>query len=508
MINSIINLIQDSDSLHITIEENFERLSINASSQSLINLSENYIDLINQRFLNNRDCLIDFAIIINDNQINCDLENFGEFWEEYTETLKFHETDTLCKCNLTIGIKKCIRNSTLSIYSLDSFYNYINALNLSSILSLLAKKKYNYFEIIDSSVNLNCYSNMFYFYTQGTHINHQFDKNSSKEILDSRIQNCNYSNTLYLNFEPNNFKLVGTHTTQLNSIFEKILIIFSLISIFDISAIKENNIELSLCGKAVQNFNLDYKLINTDELHVYYEIFQWIYEKENILDKLLICKNVLLVNLYRKIKLDIPSNLLSTIKSNFKIYIQDNYEKYVSSKTTAITTLLDIQKQISELSNNVTDNFIKNITIICTFIFTIVIVKPIESGKLTDIFTKDITGISIALTSLSIIFLIYTLSDTKSKKDNLYSLQVNINQLYNDILSTETLDEIVTNNQYYINSKKQLDIKIHKYTILWSLVILLFFLLTLILGWNHFYYVFNFIYTLITSHYIFFNTYS
>ncbi|OPJ58144.1 hypothetical protein [Clostridium chromiireducens] len=499
MINSIINLIQDSTSINISIKEDFERLSINASSNSLINLKENCVDLLKHQLLNSRDYILDFIISINDNPIHYDLENFQEFWEEYSEISELHITDTECKCELNITIKKHHENNILSVYSLDSLCNYINSLNLTSILSLLAKKKYSYFEIIDESLYINCYSNMFYFYTKGTSINPQFEKNSSKEILDISTQNCSYANRLQLDFEPNNFKFSGSINPQLNNLFEKILIIFSLILIFDISHIKENKIELSLCGKTVQNFIIDYTSVNAVNLNIYYAIFEWVYSKENVVDKLLICRNVLLINLYRKETLDIPCNLLSTIKSNFKIYIQDNYEKYVSSKTTAITTLLDIQKQISELSNNLTDNFFKNITIICTFVFTIIIVKPIGDGKLTNIFTKDVTLISIALTILSIIFLKYTLIDIDSKKNNLYLLQTNINKIYTDILSTETLDEIVTNNEYYLNSKLQLDKKIHDYTILWSLVILLFFLLTLVLGWDHFYYVFNFIYSWIAS---------
>ncbi|HBJ2623443.1 TPA: hypothetical protein LA827_003245 [Clostridium botulinum] len=506
MINLIIDSIQNNQSLNIEIEETFERLIINASSETLISLNKNCIDLINSRIINSRDYLIDFIITINENPITCDPENFEEFWEEYTEILKLHDVEFNCKCSLKIAIRKRTENNILSIYCFDSFYKYISSINCVSILKLLSKYKYYYFEVIDRSLTLNCYTNMFYFYTKGFSINHSFDKDISKEILNIRIQNCSYANRSVLNFEPNNFKLQGNYSLELYNFFQKFIIIFSLISIFDISEIKNNKIELSLCGKAVQNFVIDYMSSENKYLIVYYEIFNWIYDKENVIDKLLIVRNVLMVNLYGKTTLEIPDSILSTIKSNFKIYIQDNYEQYVNSKTTAITTLLDIQKRISELSNNLTDNFFKNITMICTFIFTIIIVNPINDGKFTDIFTKDITLISSALILLSIIFLIYTLCDIKSKKNNLYLLQENINTIYNDILSTETLDEIVTNNEYYINSKIQLEKRINLYTTLWLLLIFIFLMLTVILGWKHCYYVFKFIYNWICSYWNTLNT--
>lgn len=486
MLKSIMKIIKINNCLNIEINETVDRVNITASAQNIIKISKENIILINENISNDRDVIIDFIISINGNNINFSGENFYELYSDYEEILDMNN-DKSCVSELKICIKKIIENRVLSIYSLKSFLKYVNSISCYSFLELLNKKKYCYFEILDKGLEINCYTNMFYFYTKGLSINNEFDEIISKHILDTQLQNCSYANRSAISFEPYNFKLEGMYNKDIGEIFQKLTIIFSLITIFDISEIKSDNIEISLYGKSVQSFNLNYKETNFDDLNYYYSIFKWIFEKENITDKLLIVRNVLSINLYGKIILEVPQNIISTIKSNYKIYLHDNFEKYVSSKSIAISNLLDIQKQILDLSNNLTDNFFKNIIAICSFIFTLIIVNPISDGNLTDIFTKDITIISLVLTIFSIIFLVYNLYDINSKKENLYLLHENINTIYSDILSEETLNEIINNNNYYKESKQKLDKKIKILTILWGIIIFTFFILTIILGGKHFY---------------------
>lgn len=493
MINLILDIIKDYGFDKTSIDESFERLVINASSSNLINIDKNFIKKINNQFLSKRECILDFILTINENDIIYDFENPSLFWEQYSDAIDFNDMNSDCNCKLSIITKKYIKDKILSIYHFDSFLKYIDTINFNDILNIFYDYKYTYFEILDNSFDINSHTNMFYFYSVGQSIYEHFDKNNSQKVLEIQHQNCIFANRILFDFEPNNFNLIGNSNNKLHLFFKKLLIIFSLISVFDNSEIKENNLELSLCGKSILNFKIDCKNIILDKAYVYYEIFNWIYQKGNAIDKLLVTRNVLFVNIFRNNTILLPNTILATIKSNYKIYTQDNYAEYVSSKTTAISTLLDIQKQISELSNNLTDNFIKNITMFCTFIFTIIILNSVNNGKFSEIFTKEITLISTCLIMISIIFLVYTLIDINSKKENLISLQKNIKLIYNDILSPETLDEIVDKNAYYITSQNELNKRINIYKYLWLIVISAFSIATLALGWKHFLFVFEYV---------------
>lgn len=492
MINDVIKSIQSNININIDIDENFKTLKITSSSNSKIKLVDRCISILTNNLINKRDTLIDFIIKINTNPIIYDFDNPNSFWSEYKSFMdNIDDDDFVVEYKLEITIKKTPKNNVLSIYSLDCFTKYLNTLKFSDIFKLLYKYKNISFEILDKSVSINSCTNSFYFYT--CHKEQYTLINSENKLLDFHSENCNFLNRINFQFEPNDFKLNINYNNDLCKLFNKMYITFCLIYIFDVSEIKDNTLELLLYGKVMNKFTIDLKQVDFDNLNIYTDIFNWIYNSKNIVDKLLIARNVLLVNLIKESSIDIPSSILSTIKSNFKIYTTDNYEKYVNSKTSAIANLLDIQNKIFELSDKLSENFIKNITAVGSFIFTVIVLNQVGNGTFTDIFSKDVTLISIMLIILSFIFLNYTLNDIKTKKKNLKSLQNNINKIYKDILSKETLDEITEKNEYYSETITLLDIKIKSHTRKWILCIIIFWITTVILGWTHYLYVINYI---------------
>lgn len=472
-------------------KETFNQLDITINSPSLITLKKNFLEIINSQ-LGEFDNLIDFNINIDGNTILYNYKDPHEFWSEIQGAIDYCDDITSCKCTVKILIKKNRNLNKLSIYYIDIFFDYLNSLNLNSLLELLYKYKYTYF-IIYNNASINCGTNMFRFCSFNCNNNYIFDTNSSNDCMDFILKNCNFANRSSYYFEPANFNIDDSAPDSIKNLFNKLIAIFSLISLFDISSISDNDLTLTLTGNTIYNITIEYSSISLDKYLNFFNIFNWVHKGNNNSDKLLIARNVLLANLYEKTLLELPQNILGTVKSNYKIYSKDNYEKYASAKSTSINTLLDLQNQLSNLSNTLTDNFSKNLIFISTFIFSTVIINSMNNGKFTDIFTKEITLILIGLIFISILLLYYTRADIKSKRRIIDSLQSNIRTIYSDILSEETMDDIIDNNEYYKTLNLELDKRINLYTFFWWIIIIIFLFLTITVGWKHFLWVINYI---------------
>lgn len=500
-LNNLIDYFELPDIDNPEVEESFNlyKIIINFRSFPKINLS--LYDFI-KNSINPRDNLYSLSISFDDcDPIMLENDNFSNFIEEINTNKNI--IDEINKVCFKIEISKTLSNTTLSIYDLNAFADYLYTLNLSGLLNNLystgSKNSYSYFEIQDNDFNIVSYTNFLCIKSANSPFEKSFECCSKN--LNKRKSVCSLLNTEIFDFEPENFNFSCSINKKIDKIFTKLKIIYSLISLFNISKIKDNLIQLKLSGYKFSEFCIDFNDIDISKTYIYYEIYQWTYSNDTISDKIEIVRNIIslyLMNSNNGNNVDLDSSVFSAIKSNYRIYLKENVDKYLELKSKIIETQLSINESISKLSDTVTDGFIKNLGAVGTFIITIIVMKSLDDKKFSDIFTKDITVLSIALILISIIYLIYNIHQSKNKVRNLITNYCRFKHSYDDILLKKDINNIFKKDKLFKKDIKNIKSTIKFYTIIWILFLIVIFFITIILGFQHFY---NF-FTLLVKYYL------
>lgn len=464
-------------------EETFTMFKVLIKSASVPRLDLSFFDSI-KNYFNFRDTLFSLSLSFNNDDPIEYYDKPTEFIDEIDTNMKFiSELDVI---DFKLEISKSINNNTLSVYDLDSFGNYLSSLSLSGIIhSFYSTCKHNFFffEIQNTSINLTSYSNTFCFKTKDSLFEKVYSMNL--DVIKNRKTICNFLNDETFNYEPDSFVLSSTINDKIDILFSKLKIVYSLVSIFDISQIKDNSISLSVNGYKSTELNIDFRSLDIINANLYYEIFSWIYSEGTLSDKVGIARNIISLYLVNSNNINIDKSALSAIKSNYNMYLKENVEKYLDLKSKIVESLISFEKSINELSSTVTDGFIKNLGAIGTFIITAIIMNSFSEKKLNNIFTKDITIISLALILVSLIYLAYTLIETKSKLRNLIFTYYRFKNGYTDILVRKDINILFNKNRFFKRDIKRIKNKIKLFSIIWTLVLFVFLLVVVYLGFEH-----------------------
>lgn len=388
---------------------------------------------------------------------------------------------------------------------MDAFEDYLDNLSLDSILINLFKiPNFLNFLILDST-NYNVpltFSSKFSLITNESDAINNYNTSRLTICLNKRNETCNFLNASKYDFIPYDFKFNNYANRTIYILMDKLQIIMSLIYTFDMSVISNENIlEITMFGSGFKTFSIDFKNADFSKLNNIYEIFDWSYCNETT-DKILITKNILGSYFISKNDLYISNDLITTIKSNHKIYLKENIDKYIDIKKSIVDSLLKVETDLLDLLNQFTDSFIKNLGMILTFIFSLILLNSFSDKRFSNIFTKDVTLISLGIVAISCAYLWITIKDITFKKDILDLTKSKIQKNYYSILSENEVNEILEleesdSKDIVINFKKKIKI----YEIFWIITIVVFFIIIFVLGFQHFkwcfYYLYNFIKSLL-----------
>ncbi|MDM0471103.1 hypothetical protein QTH27_03920 [Clostridium perfringens] len=484
------------------IKESFDKLEIKIESSNITFIYDELSTIHN--LIPPRDHILDLKFKIEDSEpIILSQENFKNFIDDVNSEKDYKDSDELEV--LEFSIKKNITNSFLSIYSLEEFSKFLNSLTLETLLKTINNNlrnncyKHLYFLVLDEvKQDINSHSNIFSFISSNDFIiNSDF---ISCKTLNERFKFCKFENHSEFKFDPYDFKMDTQFFDTIDLTLKKLCIIFSLISIFDSSKIENDTINLTLYGKIYKSFSINFKTFNISNLNYTFDIFEWIYNDKNIVDRLMISRNVLSKYLLPMNEVNITKDIVKAIKSNYKIYLKENFEQYVSIKNNIIDSLLKVETETMSLLNSFTDNFIKNMGAICTFIFSAIILNSFSDKKFENIFTKDITLISVILILISIVFLALTYKDIMFKYKIVSKITENISLNYKDLLDIEEVDKIFSSYDSITSVDTSFKKRINYYTYAWIIVIILISIITFLLGFQHFKYcwdlILNFFYNI------------
>lgn len=481
------NFINTNNTINIELNENFSGFYAQITCSSIISPEvDELIETLSK--INSRD-KVRISIKSVEDETNIlnysNSSNINDFIEDIS--IRFEDEGEYV---LSIDFVKGISNNIISIYDIKLFTEYLEKLSLESILSefsrILSSDGKVFFDLInDTGINLS--SSTIYF---GSDINdfqiNEFNRNRS---LNDRSKICNFINSSkyklsYLDFDFN--CEVDRSNIRICEIFNKIKCMISLVSICDRSeVIDKNSIEYSLTGYKTINFNINYKsFIYTDNMKQYTEICEWLYkdDSKNLTDKVGIIRNIISISVIDNDITTIQSNLLASIKSSHEIYLRDNVEKYLQVKQEVSNNLFDLMKNVSQISDNVGDKLKNNIIGIVTFFISIIITNSLSDNRLKNIFTKDITIISIGFILFSIIYMKYIIKDSEEEIKRFEILYERTKGNYKGVLDDSDINNIFHDDKYLKEDISYINKKISNSKKIWILFIVIITLLIFLLG--------------------------
>jgi len=434
---------------------------------------EGYLNNIQQNDILN----LSIQVEENDAVILTGKNGISDFLSNLVKSFEHYESSELITFKLQIDKRK--NSGVRNIYHYESFLKFwkeIEIIDLLKVLSpILSNNKGIYFKYLEENKPVITTKNVV------------FSSNTSnlKEQRDLKIirDNCHFGNFEEFPFSPDIFNPTSLKIDG-NIIQQKLEILtslFSIISIFDITSIKNNKLEYKLNGYKSFEGKIDINVTFLECSGTYYDIYDWIYSSDgNTTDKIGLVRNILSIYLDKDI-IHLDKNILISIKSSYKTYLKENVGKYLEIRNKIFDELSWVSQKSSEIVEKYLTNYQRSIFTFLSFFVSVFILRVLKTTEFTNIFSKDATILSFAFLIISIVYLYFSRWNLNKEKDRLKRKYKNIKNRYQDLLIEKDIEKILDNDSEFNYEISFIEMRLKGYTILWivTLIILLFSVLTI-----------------------------
>ncbi|WP_242170082.1 MULTISPECIES: hypothetical protein [unclassified Pseudomonas] len=393
---------------------------------------------------------------------------------------------------ITIKITKTSSHQKISIYSIEAISKFWNDKSIEASLLKIKNlsEKANTLEVLDKTPNFS--TALFSFENPGTSSPQIQSKVIRDELLLKREKSTNFATSARHNFILEDFMAAtGSIPPEIQKIFTLLLLASSLIFICDYSKILEaGDITLKLSGyKTIEN-TISASKINSTDLNasiIFFEIYKWIYNDGNTIDKIGIARNIISIHLEKDSFISVPQETIASISSGYQIYLKDNLKQYIEIKNKISESVQKSSEKASDLAKNVGTAFRSSIFAIYSFFFSIFLFRIVSGKTPTLEVTQEIYWIFVAFLSISILVCFYSMNELAEERSKLQNSYINIKTRYKDLISEKDLARILNDDQdhlsdiYYINSRG------NQTRVLWAASLFIIFLLMTVLRMQSYY---------------------
>jgi hypothetical protein len=422
---------------------------------------------------------LNLSIQIEENEIVTLTEKneIDDFLTKLDKSFEYYENAELIK--LSIQIDKRKNFGVRNIYHYNSFIKFceeITIIDLLKVLSpILSNNRGINFKYLEENKPIITTKNVVF----------NFDTANLKEQRDLKIirDNCHFGNFEEFPFSPDIFNPTSLKIDD-NIIQQKLEILtslFSIISIFDITSIKNNKLEYKLNGYKSFEGNVEINSTFLECSSTYYKIYDWIYSSDgNTTDKIGLVRNILTIYLAKDIT-QLDKNILISIKSAYKTYLKENVGRYLEIRNKIFDELSWVSQKSSEIVEKYLTNYQRSIFTFLSFFVSVFILRVLKATEFTNIFSKDATILSFAFLFISIVYLYFSRWNLNKEKDRLKRKYKNIKNRYKDLLIDKDIEKTLDNDSEFNYEISFIEQRLKGYTLLWiiTLIILLFGVLTI-----------------------------
>lgn len=399
-----------------------------------------------------------------------------------------HQTDEPIKAVITIYKKK--ESHIITIYDLNIFTSSLAKFSVTEVLSIFdrafSKNQALNFEVLNLDKAFNT-ATLFFNpvgipYTQTTLDRLKCIENlSSSSYFTSIEEHC---------LTPDDFKLLSSNAiyAALNALFDHYSTILSVIYLFDITSIKDNELEFKINGyKSIKGaINLSkYPILNSEE---YYDIYQWVYNGGNLNDKIGLARNIISLHFQKSGELSLSGSPFQSIKSSYKVYEKQNVKQYIEIRNKISDQLIDFNNRANKIIETFASGFQRSALAIITFYTSAIVLKVLGKGdgEFRNVFTLDATVLSIAFLFCSILYYYVSRWEVLQQRERFINSYNNLKERYTDLLDAEDIDRILNKDKEFKQDLNFINAKLKIFSRMWwaIVLILLFFTLFLFLSYN------------------------
>lgn len=372
--------------------------------------------------------------------------------------------------SVTLTIAKKIHNNAVSIYSSLAFERYLMTEDIVAILATLNL-------CLNGTLHFDFNSAIGSFQTQTISYGaSQACVVSPVVARDTIITNfkeaVSFSGIPGLQLIPNDFHIrAPTNNSAPQELFSLLCGLLSLTYLANASELNSShNFSFRIYGyKAVDANNVDrqYLISNCQML---YKIYRWVYDTDNITDKLGLARNVISLHLDASGVPVLDQSVWDAIQSNYKIYLKGNIESYLEVKGKIAELLIDAIGRTNHLLENLLDSLKNNALVLVTFLITVVVINGVKDLSVASIFTLPYLIVTLVLTGLSGAWLFLMRKDVNDRFKIFSDALANVlRRNYIGVLTNDEIDRSI--NPAITENKKQLDQQVKKYTTWWVVML-------------------------------------
>ncbi len=460
------------------VEENLTQVRLSALCNDLKIPSESDFNCVKSN-INIRDS-VNISIVQNGSTWNYVEDDRDSDFRQYIQkcsTVKQTE-----KKEIIISITKKNNEQIISIYYFEKFVKYLNDLPFLGFLLKIKEVFNSQIHIIFEIQNENFKefsTSTIKFIPKGTQSSNDEIRNVSSLTKVKNLCHCNIIGK-YL-FIPEDFYPITKNNTALDSIFSRISLLYSAIFLFDIFSIDGKSIEYRLNGYKTINQRIDdYKSIDITSYETYYQIYSWVYEGGNIIDKIGLARNILSLN-FDKENLKLSETTFEAIKSGYKIYQKENIKQYIEIRNKISDQLIELQNKADRITENFVSDYKKSFLAVVSFFISVIVIKVVSNSDFSGGFTIEVTFLSIGFLLISLIVMFFARWEINKQIERYTNFYENLKDRYKDLLEESDINRILNNDKDFLNNKKFIEKRKRNYTILWVVSLIILFVISIIL---------------------------
>jgi hypothetical protein len=459
------------------IEENFTKVEISTKCDDLRIPSQRDFNIVCAK-INSRDS-VNISIIQNDSPWNYVQDNkdcdYNQFVQDCSTIQQSDEKEII------ISLTKKNKEQTISIYYLENFLYYLNSLPISGFLlkinEAISTKEHITFEIQDESF-IEFSTKTIKFIPKGNQNQNWTIRNTNN--LD-KIKNLCYCNIISkYQFTPDDFYPIKKNGTVLDIIFGRVSVLYSAIFLFDIFDINSTNIEYRLNGYKTITHTLNFLEVDIFSYENFYDIYSWVYEGGNIVDKIGLARNILSLNLKNE-NLKLSETTFEAIKSGYKIYQKENIKQYIEIRNKVSDQLIELQNKADKIVENFVGDYKKSFLAIVSFFISVIVIRVVSKGDFAGGFTIEVTFLLISFLLIFLIIMFFARWEINKQIDRYVNFYANLKERCNDLLDESDVNRILNNDKDFENNKQFIENRRKNYTILWVISLLILFVPSIIL---------------------------
>lgn len=383
--------------------------------------------------------------------------------------------------SIKVEVSKNIIDHKLSVYDYNAFTDYLANLKPKDFMHIIDNIILNgctTFEVQEDTFNSWCAGSVYFIKkAEERHAPQRVEKFTKR--LDLWKYSCR-SNIQDIQLLPDDL-FIEEYTPQdrLEKKFHDICILLSLSYIANDTIYDDTNLKVHLSGYSVIDKTFNNNAINIDDANWnMFKIYQWIYDNDQIYDKLNIARNILSLNAQTNL-LNLPGEVQGIMVNNHKIFVKENVDRFIRVRNDISNFLLSYRSKVDDTIDKYVESMAHNILVIASFILTTIIIKAISKAGFDNFqFPHSILWIILALNVISGIQLYLNYNMVSEKEPQYDKILANTRKQYEELLSENELN-ILNNADEFWNKKKW------RVTILWGIIIAVLIILDIcfLLGW-------------------------